>query len=53
MNRQAATDMPDPDGEFLYSLLSNMKTMDAKQKHFFHIVVTLINEISGDTESDG
>jgi len=53
VNRQDATDMPDPDGEFLHSLLSNVKTVDAKQKHFFVIVVTLINEIFGNTESDG
>jgi hypothetical protein len=30
-----------------------MKTMNAKQKHFFKIVVTLINDLFGNTESDG
>jgi hypothetical protein len=27
--------------------------MNAKQKHFFKIVVTLINDLFGNTESDG
>jgi len=44
MNRQAATDMPDPDGEFFHSPLSNMKKMNAEQKHF-NIVVTLISNM--------
>jgi hypothetical protein len=34
LNRQAVTDIPDPEGEILRSLLSNMKTVIAKQKHF-------------------
>jgi hypothetical protein len=53
MNKQAGTDTPDPGGEFIHSLLSNMETMNAKQKHFFSIVVTLFDEIFGNTESDG
>jgi hypothetical protein len=53
LNRQGATDTPDPDGKFLHSLLSNVKTLNAKQKHFLKIVVMLFTEIFGNTESDG
>jgi len=45
---------PDPDAEFLRSLLPDIKTMTAKQKRIFKIgVVKLIDEILDKTESDG
>jgi len=45
---------PDPDAEFLRSLLPDIKTMTAKQKRTFKIgVVKLIDEILDKTESDG
>jgi hypothetical protein len=45
---------PDPDTEFLRSLLPDIKTMTAKQKRVFKIgVVKLIDEILDKTESDG
>jgi hypothetical protein len=44
----------DPDGEFLHSLLPDMKTMNAKLKHNFKIgVVKMIDEILDNTESKG
>jgi hypothetical protein len=44
---------PDPDAEFLRSLLPDIKTMTAKQKRVFKIgVVKLIDEILDTTESD-
>jgi hypothetical protein len=44
---------PDPDAEFLRSLLPDIKTMTAKQKRTFKIgVVKLIDEILDKTESD-
>jgi len=45
---------PDPDAEFLRSLLPDIKTMTAKQKRIFKIgVVKLIDEILDKTESGG
>jgi hypothetical protein len=53
MKQQTQAKTPDPDGEFLHSLLSDMKTMNAEQKHIFRIgVVKLIDEILDNTESD-
>jgi hypothetical protein len=44
---------PDPDAEFLRSLLPDIKTMTAKQKRMLKIgVVKLIDEILDKTESD-
>jgi hypothetical protein len=45
---------PDPDAEFLRSLLPDIKTMTAKQKRIFKIgAVKLIDQILENTESDG
>jgi len=45
---------PDPDAEFLRSLLPDIKTMTAKQKRILKIgVVKLIDDILDKTESDG
>jgi hypothetical protein len=53
MKQQTQANTPDPDGEFLRSLLSDMKTKNAKQKCIFKIgVVNLIDEILDNTESD-
>jgi hypothetical protein len=44
---------PDPDAEFLRSLLPDIKTMTAKQKRTFKIgVVKLIDDILDKTEND-
>jgi hypothetical protein len=44
---------PDPDAEFLRSLLPDIKTMTAKQKRIFKMgVVKLIDEILDKTETD-
>jgi hypothetical protein len=41
-------------GNFLHSLLPDMKTMNAKLKHIFKIVVLkMIDEILDNTESEG
>jgi hypothetical protein len=45
---------PDPDREFLHSLLPDTKTMNAKRKLMFKIRdLKLIDEILDNTESDG
>jgi hypothetical protein len=54
MKQQTQANTPDPDGEFLHSLLPDVKTMNAKQKHMFKTgIVKLIDEILDNTESDG
>jgi hypothetical protein len=44
---------PDPEEEFLHSLLPDMKSMTAKQKHTFKMgALNLMDEILEDTGSD-
>jgi hypothetical protein len=48
-----ASKTPDPDAEFLHSLLPDMKSMIAKQKRTFKIgALNLIGELLEDIESD-
>jgi hypothetical protein len=54
MKQQTQPKTPDPDEEFLHSLLPDVKSMTAKQKHIFKIgVMKLMNEILDNTGSDG
>jgi hypothetical protein len=51
--QQTQPKSPDPDAEFLHSLLPDMKSMTAKQKRAFKIgVLNLMDEILEDTGSD-
>jgi hypothetical protein len=46
MKQQTQSKTPDPDPEFLHSLLPDMKSMTAKQKRTFKIVaLNLMDEI--------
>jgi hypothetical protein len=54
MKQHSVGNTPDPDGQFLHSLLSDMKTKNAKLKHIFKIgVVKMIDEVLDNTESEG
>jgi hypothetical protein len=53
IKQQTQSKTPDPDAEFLHSLLPDMKSMTAKQKRTFKIgVLNLMDEILEDTGSD-
>jgi hypothetical protein len=53
MKQQRQSKTPDPDAEFLHSLLPDMKSMTAKQKRTFKIgALNLMDELLEDTESD-
>jgi hypothetical protein len=54
MKQHSLGNTPDPDGEFFHSLLSDMKTKNAKLKRIFRIgvVVKMIDEILDNTESE-
>jgi len=54
MKQHSLGNTPDPDGEFLHSLLPDMKTKNAKLKRIFKIgVVKMIDEVLDNTESEG
>lgn len=53
MKQKSQLKNPDPDAEFLHSLLPDMKSMTAKQKRTFKIgALNLMDELLEDTESD-
>jgi hypothetical protein len=54
MKQQTQPKTPDPDEEFLHSLLTDVKSMTAKQKRVFKIgVMKLMDEIQEVTDSTG
>jgi cell division protein ZapA (FtsZ GTPase activity inhibitor) len=53
MEQQTQSETPDPGEEFLYSLLSDMKSRTAKQKRTCTIgALNVMDELLEDTESD-
>jgi hypothetical protein len=53
MKQETQSKTPDSDAEFLHSLLPDMKSMTAKQKHIFKIgALNLMDGLLEDIESD-